>query len=117
MQSTRGPLDPQRVRGLLEAQPGLSLFQAEVADLVVTGGRVAGVVTQATANAYAKFMDSVMFAGHSGKSIAGLYAVGNDMHSIMGGVYPAPGITVGPGLVFAYIAIRHMTRENPLNVH
>ncbi len=39
--------------------------------------------------------------------IAGLYAVGNDMHSIMGGTYPAPGITIGPGLVFAYLAARH----------
>jgi succinate dehydrogenase/fumarate reductase flavoprotein subunit len=39
--------------------------------------------------------------------IAGLYAVGNDMHSIMGGVYTAPGITIGPGLVFAYLAARH----------
>lgn len=36
--------------------------------------------------------------------IAGLYAVGNDMHSIMGGIYTAPGITIGPGLVFAYLA-------------
>ena len=52
-----------------------------------------------------------------GQPIEGLYAVGNDMQSIMGGVYPAPGITVGPGLVFAYIAIQHLTRENPLNVH
>lgn len=45
--------------------------------------------------------------GSQGLPIAGLYAVGNDMQSIMGGVYPAPGITVGPGLVFAYIAARH----------
>ena len=35
------------------------------------------------------------------------YACGNDMHSIMGGTYPAPGITIGPGLVFARIAARH----------
>jgi succinate dehydrogenase/fumarate reductase flavoprotein subunit len=42
-----------------------------------------------------------------GRPIEGLYACGNDMHSIMGGVYPAPGITLGPGLTFAYIAARH----------
>ena len=42
-----------------------------------------------------------------GQVIAGLYAVGNDMNSIMGGVYPAPGITIGPGLVFAFLAARH----------
>ena len=45
--------------------------------------------------------------GADGQVIAGLYAVGNDMHSIMGGTYPAPGITIGPGLVFARIAARH----------
>jgi hypothetical protein len=41
-----------------------------------------------------------------GRAIEGLYAVGNDMQSVMGGVYPAPGITLGPGLVFASIAAR-----------
>jgi hypothetical protein len=36
------------------------------------------------------------------------------MHSIMGGVYTAPGITLGPGLVFAYLAARHAaTRSVP----
>lgn len=43
----------------------------------------------------------------SGQAIPGLYAVGNDMHSIMGGVYTAPGITIGPGLVFGCLAARH----------
>ncbi len=42
-----------------------------------------------------------------GQPVAGLYAVGNDMHSIMGGVYTAPGITIGPGLVFGHLAARH----------
>jgi FAD binding domain len=45
--------------------------------------------------------------GADGQPIAGLYAVGNDMHSIMGGIYTGPGITIGPGLVFAYLAARH----------
>ena len=39
--------------------------------------------------------------------IEGLYACGNDLQSIMGGVYPGPGITVGPALVFGAIAGRH----------
>jgi tRNA uridine 5-carboxymethylaminomethyl modification enzyme len=34
------------IRGILEAQPGLSLFQQAVDDLIVEGGRVRGVVTQ-----------------------------------------------------------------------
>jgi succinate dehydrogenase/fumarate reductase flavoprotein subunit len=41
-----------------------------------------------------------------GNPIDGLYTVGNDMSSIMGGVYTAPGITIGPGLVFGYLAAR-----------
>ena len=42
-----------------------------------------------------------------GQPIEGLYACGNDMHSIMGGVYPAPGITIGPGVTFGYLAAKH----------
>ncbi|MFM2427233.1 MAG: hypothetical protein RL707_1059, partial [Pseudomonadota bacterium] len=42
-----------------------------------------------------------------GQAIEGLYACGNDMHSIMGGVYPGPGITIGPGLTFGYLAAKH----------
>ncbi len=37
----------QSVRALLEAQPNLTLFQQAVDDLIVEGGRVTGVVTQA----------------------------------------------------------------------
>lgn len=36
--------------------------------------------------------------------IPGLYAVGNDMNSIMAGSYPSAGITLGPALTFGYIA-------------
>ena len=45
--------------------------------------------------------------GENDRPIPGLYAIGNDMHSIMGGVYTAPGITIGPGIVFARLAARH----------
>jgi succinate dehydrogenase/fumarate reductase flavoprotein subunit len=38
------------------------------------------------------------------RPIAGLYACGNDMQSIMGGTYPGPGITLGPAIAFAYLA-------------
>jgi succinate dehydrogenase/fumarate reductase flavoprotein subunit len=44
--------------------------------------------------------------------IDGLYACGNDMHSIMGGVYPAPGITIGPGLTFGYLASQHAVQRS-----
>lgn len=48
-----------------------------------------------------------------GRPIAGLYAVGNDMASVMRGTYPGPGITIGPGIVFAYRAMRHAARSEP----
>jgi predicted oxidoreductase len=43
-----------------------------------------------------------------GSAVGRLYACGNDMNSVMGGNYPGPGITIGPGLVFSYIAVRHI---------
>lgn len=60
-------------------------------------GTSAGLVT----NEHAQVLDA------AGKPIEGLYACGNDMNSIMNGAYPGPGITLGPALVFAYIAARH----------
>jgi succinate dehydrogenase/fumarate reductase flavoprotein subunit len=36
--------------------------------------------------------------------VPGLYAAGNDMASIMGGNYPAGGITLGPAMTFGYVA-------------
>jgi len=43
-----------------------------------------------------------------GSAIAGLYAVGNDRASIMGGNYPGAGITLGPIMTFGYITGRHL---------
>ena len=49
--------------------------------------------------------------GQGGQPIAGLYAVGNDMQSIMRGRYPGPGITLGPALTFGYIVGRHVAGQ------
>lgn len=43
------------------------------------------------------------------RPIPGLYAVGNDMHSVMGGHYPSGGITLGPGMTFGYLAGRALS--------
>ena len=40
----------------------------------------------------------------AGKPIKGLYAVGNDAASVMGGNYPGAGITLGPAMTFGYVA-------------
>lgn len=63
---------------------------------LVTGdlGSARGVRTDANARA----IDA------TGTPIAGLYAVGNDMNSMMNGTYPGPGITLGPALTFGYLA-------------
>ncbi|MDY1018656.1 FAD-dependent oxidoreductase [Pseudomonas coleopterorum] len=61
-------------------------------------GTFAGLKT----NEHAQVLD------HQGLPIAGLYAAGSDMASIMGGHYPAGGINLGPAATFGYIAARHM---------
>ncbi|QWG11942.1 FAD-dependent oxidoreductase [Bradyrhizobium sediminis] len=52
--------------------------------------------------------------GKNGAPIAGLYACGNDMGSIMNGNYPGPGITLGPALTFGYIAGRHLAQTDAM---
>jgi succinate dehydrogenase/fumarate reductase flavoprotein subunit len=64
-------------------------------------GAATGLVTDASAR--------VLDAGD--RPIDGLYACGNDMNSMMGGTYPGPGITLGPGLVFGYLAARDAARR------
>ncbi|RKT27123.1 succinate dehydrogenase/fumarate reductase flavoprotein subunit [Paraburkholderia sp. RAU2J] len=44
----------------------------------------------------------------AGAPISGLYAVGNDRASVMGGNYPGAGITLGPIMTFGYITGRHL---------
>lgn len=60
-------------------------------------GMAAGIVTD----------ESARVLSSTGSAIPGLYGCGNDMQSVMNGAYPGPGITLGPALVFGYIAARH----------
>ncbi|WID96654.1 FAD-dependent oxidoreductase [Bosea vestrisii] len=60
-------------------------------------GTFAGLKT----DAFARVLD------RNGAPIPGLYAVGNDMSSMMAGRYPAGGITLGPAMTFGYVAAHH----------
>lgn len=46
-----------------------------------------------------------------GQPIAGLYAAGNDMNSIMGGHYPSGGITLGPAMTYGFLAAETIARD------
>ncbi|MDO6966719.1 FAD-dependent oxidoreductase [Rhizobium alvei] len=98
----RGRSTYNRVQGDAEHRPNPSLAPLEhgpfYAVKIVPGslGTFAGLVTDPTA----RVLD------RTGKPVPGLFAVGNDMSSVMGGNYPSGGITLGPGMTFGYIAGR-----------
>ncbi|MEO8296378.1 MAG: FAD-dependent oxidoreductase [Burkholderiales bacterium] len=54
------------------------------------------------ANANAQVLDA------QGRVIEGLYCAGLDMNSMMRGMYPGGGSSIGPAMTFGYIAARHM---------
>jgi succinate dehydrogenase/fumarate reductase flavoprotein subunit len=60
-------------------------------------GTFAGIRT----DGHARALDS------TGRVVPGLYAVGNDAASVMGGNYPGGGITLGPAMTFGFIAGEH----------
>jgi succinate dehydrogenase/fumarate reductase flavoprotein subunit len=70
-------------------------------------GTFAGLKT----NGFAQVLD------RADKPIAGLYAVGTDMASIMGGFYPSGGINLGPAMTFGYIAGRHAAGATRYEAH
>ena len=64
-------------------------------------GSARGLVTNGQANVLDR----------SNTPIPGLYAAGNEMNSIMEGTYPGPGITLGPGITFGYLAASDIARR------
>jgi succinate dehydrogenase/fumarate reductase flavoprotein subunit len=46
-----------------------------------------------------------------GTPVPGLYAVGNDRASLMGGNYPGAGITHGPNMTFGYLTGKHIASQ------
>lgn len=79
-------------------RPPFYAVEVRPADL----GMAAGVMTD----------DHAQVVNEDNQPIEGLYACGNDMHSVMNGAYPGPGITLGPALVFGYLAALHACKVN-----
>jgi succinate dehydrogenase/fumarate reductase flavoprotein subunit len=50
---------------------------------------------------------SAQVLNQNNEVISGLYAVGTDMASVMGGYYPSGGVNLGPAMTFGYVAGRH----------
>jgi succinate dehydrogenase/fumarate reductase flavoprotein subunit len=96
----RGASTYNRDQGDPDVGPNPSLGPIEngpyFAIKVVPGsfGSFAGIRTDAAARALSK----------KAIPIPGLYVVGSDMASIMGGHYPAGGINLGPAMTFGFIA-------------
>jgi 3-oxosteroid 1-dehydrogenase len=53
---------------------------------------------------------SAQVSDAAGRPVPGLYAVGNDMHSALGGEYPGAGAQLGVGMTFGYLAAMHAVR-------
>jgi predicted oxidoreductase len=58
--------------------------------------------------------DQTRVLSKQGQPIRGLYVVGNDAASVMGGNYPGAGITLGPALTFGYVAGMALAHATPL---
>jgi glycine/D-amino acid oxidase-like deaminating enzyme len=104
----RGTTDYQRITaGDINHKPNACLGPIETAPFYAVRlypgdmGAATGLVTDEESRVLRK----------DGTPVGKLYACGNDMHSIMGGNYPGPGITIGPAIVFAYLAARDITRR------
>ena len=60
-----------------------------------------------------KVNDQAQVLDAQGQPIAGLYAGGNDLSSMMSGHYPSGGITLGPAMTFGFIAAHHAAGVDP----
>lgn len=99
----RGESAYNRVQGDRDHQPNACVAPIDNAPFyavkIVPGslGTFAGLATDEDA----RVLDA------SNAPIGGLYAVGNDMSSVMEGNYPSGGITLGPAMTFGYVIAHH----------
>ena len=86
------PTLPNPALDVIEKGPFYAI-RVEVGDLGTKGGLVCD--------------ENSRVLREDGSVIEGLYATGNTSASVMGNDYPGPGGTIGPSIVFGYIAARH----------
>ncbi|MFD2470507.1 FAD-binding protein [Amycolatopsis silviterrae] len=72
-------------------------FRIEVGDLGTKGGLVCD--------------ENSRVLREDGSAIDGLYATGNTTAAVMGNEYAGPGATIGPSIVFGYLAAQHAARS------
>lgn len=108
----RGTTPYQKAQGDAEHHPNPCIAPIEKAPFyaveIVPGslGTFAGLNTDCKARVLDK---------DTQQPIQGLYAVGNDMNTIMGGQYPSGGITLGPAMTFGFIVGQHLAQHAKLN--
>lgn len=108
----RGSTPYQKAQGDAIQQPNPCIAQIQkgpfYAVQIVPGslGTFAGLKTDCEAR---------VLNQHTCLPIKGLYAVGNDMNSIMGGQYPSGGITLGPAMTFGFIVGQQLVQEARLS--
>ncbi|MFD7076170.1 FAD-dependent oxidoreductase [Nocardioides sp. NPDC059952] len=90
------PTLPNPVLGTVAEGPYLAV-RIEAGDLGTKGGLLT--------DEHARVLDA------SGATIQGLYATGNAAASVMGNDYAGAGATIGPAMVFGYVAARHAAGE------
>lgn len=59
--------------------------------------------------------ESCQVLSKDGNPVNGLYVVGNDAASIMGGNYPGAGITLGPAITFGYVVGQVLAKQTVQN--
>lgn len=105
----RGTTPYQRAQGDSDQKPNPCIAPIEKGPFyaveIVPGslGTFAGLIT----NQDARVLDKTTHL-----PIQGLYAVGNDMNTVMGGQYPSGGITLGPAMTYGFIAANHLLRQS-----
>ncbi len=103
-QFSRGSATYDRLFGDAAVTPNPNLAPLDKAPyyaMPIYGGDI-GTNGGVDTDAFARGLD------RAGKPIAGLYAIGNCAGSVMGMSYPGAGATIGPGMIFGYIAGHHI---------